>query len=317
MRKINAKFLLRKTEFSLFIITLMVFLVLTFFSKSFLTSYNSFTILRTISLYIVIGLAQAFPIAIGNMNLSVGAIGGLATITTGFFLQNLGTCGWVAVIAALTVGLIAGAVNGVLIAKVGMNSFVVTLATMFVYKGVVLGLTKGFSFTDIPRSFTFMGTEGFFNIPLLFYFIVFILIICYLFFNHITLGRRTLATGGDIEAARLAGVNTKMVVFSIHCVSGFIAALTGILYVSMIGSAQPAIGTQWLIRSFAVAIIGGTALKGGYISPLGILLGATLLVLINNGLILLKASIYFQETFFGLIILLAIIIDRIRETRKI
>jgi len=308
--------LLKKGDFGLFIVASILFLVLSFFSKSFLTSYNIFTVLRVLSLYIAIGLSQAFPIAIGNVNLSVGAIGGLATITTGFFLQDLGTPGWLAVTMALTVGVISGALIGVLVAKAGMNSFVVTLSTLFIYTGLVLGLTKGFSFTDIPRSFTFMGKESFLNIPLLFYFIVFVLIICYLFFNHTTFGRRILATGGDIEAAKLAGINTKMIVFSVHCMSGFMAALTGILYVSRIGTAQPAVGSEWLIVSFAVAIIGGTALKGGYISPLGILLGGIIMVLINNGLILLKVSIYFQETFFGLLILLAISIDRIREIHR-
>jgi ribose transport system permease protein len=313
LRKIKAKSLLKSGDFGLFIAVLILFLVLSFSSKSFLSNYNIFTVVRVLSLYIAIGLAQAFPLVIGNMNLSVGAIGGLATIATGYLLQDLGMPGWIAVIVALTVGVIAGALNGLLTAMAGINSFVVTLSTLFIYSGLVLGITKGYPFTELPKSFTFLGKEGFLNIPLLFYFIVFVLIICYLFFYHSTFGRRILATGGDIQAAKLAGVNTKMIVFSVHCMSGFIAALTGILYVSRIGTAQPAAGSEWLVVSFAVAIIGGTALKGGYISPLGILLGGIIMVLINNGLILIKASIYFQETFFGLLILMAIGIDRIRE----
>ncbi len=313
MLKINARPLLKSGDFGLLIAVLILFSILSLFSKNFLSSFNIFTVIRTLSLYIAIGLAQAFPIAIGNMNLSVGAIGAIGTIVTGYFLQNLGMPGWIAVSVALIAGIIAGALNGFLTAIAGINSFVVTLSTLFLYTGLVLGITKGFPFNEIPRSFTYLGKEGFLNIPLLFYLIIFILIVCYIFFYHTTFGRRVIATGGDIEAAKLAGVNTKMIVFSVHCMSGFLAALTGILYVSRIGTAQPAAGSEWLIISFAVAIIGGTALKGGYISPLGILLGGTIMVFINNGLILLKASIYYQEAFFGLLILLAIGIDRIRE----
>ena len=122
-----------------------------------------------------------------------------------------------------------------------------------------------------------------------------------------------MATGGNQEAARLAGINTDRMILLSHVISGGVGALAAVLWVSRMGSAQPATGKDWLITSFAVAIVGGTGLSGGRISALGLLLGAVIIVLIKNGLVMLEANVYCEQAFLGSIILLAVVVSRVRD----
>jgi ribose transport system permease protein len=299
-------------NFGLFVAALVLFAVLSIFSSGFLTSYNMYTIGRTLSLYVFIGLAQAIVLVVGDMNLSVGAIGGLSTITVGYLIDIRHVPGWIAVIVALIVGIVCGALNGVITTKFGINAFIVTLATSFIFTGINFGFTQGFSFVNIPASFTFIGKEKVIGIPVLFIFAVLCLVILFLFIRYSIAGRRLLAVGENPEAAKFSGINTDKIKLLSHTLSGFIAALAAVLYVSRMGSASPVAGQDWLIISFAVAIIGGTGLSGGSITAFGLLIGAIIMVMIKNGLIMLQTNVYWEQAFLGLLILVAVGIDRVR-----
>jgi ribose transport system permease protein len=212
-------------NFGLFVAALVLFAVLSIFSSGFLTSYNMYTIGRTLSLYVFIGLAQAIVLVVGDMNLSVGAIGGLSTITVGYLIDIRHVPGWIAVIVALIVGIVCGALNGVITTKFGINAFIVTLATSFIFTGINFGFTQGFSFVNIPASFTFIGKEKVIGIPVLFIFAVLCLVILFLFIRYSIAGRRLLAVGENPEAAKFSGINTDKIKLLSHTLSGFIAAL--------------------------------------------------------------------------------------------
>jgi len=299
-------------NFGLFAAALVLFAVLSIFTDSFLSSYNMYTTGRTLSLYAFIGLSQAIVLVVGDMNLSVGAIGGLATITAGYLIDIRHFPGWLAVLIALIVGISCGALNGVITTKFGINAFIVTLATSFIFTGVNFGFTQGFSFVNIPESFTFIGKEKIFGIPLLFIFLVICLVILFLFIKFSIPGRRLLAVGENSEAAKFSGINIDKIKMLSHMLSGFIAALSAVLFLSRMGSASPVTGQDWLIISFAVAIIGGTALSGGSITAFGLLIGAIIMVMIKNGLIMMQVNVYWEQAFLGLLILVAVSIDRIR-----
>jgi len=299
-------------NFGLFVAALVLFAVLSIFSDSFLTSFNMYTIGRTLSLYAFIGLSQAIVLVVGDMNLSVGAIGGLATITAGYLIDIRHVPGTLAVIAALIVGIVCGTLNGLITTKFGINAFIVTLATSFIFTGINFGFTQGFSFVNIPLSFTFIGKGKVFGIPVLFIFAVLCLIILFLFFRFTVAGRRLLAVGENPEAAKFSGINTDKIKLLSHMLSGFIAALAAVLYVSRMGTSSPVTGQDWLIISFAVAIIGGTGLSGGSITAFGLLIGAIIMVMIKNGLIMLQTDVYWEQAFLGLLILVAVGIDRVR-----
>ena len=312
MKKSFLKNVFASGNFGLFVAALVLFAVLSIFSGSFLTSFNMYTIGRTLSLYAFIGLSQAIVLVVGDMNLSVGAIGGLATITAGYLIDIRHVPGTLAIIAALIVGIVCGTLNGLITTKFGINAFIVTLATSFIFTGINFGFTQGFSFVNIPLSFTFIGKGKVFGIPLLFIFAVLCLIILFLFFRFTIAGRRLLAVGENPEAAKFSGINTDKMKMLSHMLSGFIAALAAVLYVSRMGSASPVTGQDWLIISFAVAIIGGTGLSGGSITAFGLLIGAIIMVMIKNGLIMLQTDVYWEQAFLGLLILVAVGIDRVR-----
>ena len=282
-------------------------------SESFLSAYNLFNISRIIAFSAFVALAQAMVLVAGGMNLSVGAIGGLATIATGYGIQVLGLPGWLASMMALGIGVMAGLVNGIIITRLKINSFITTLATLFVFTGLVYGFSEGYAYTKIPREFTFLGRQKFLGLSNLFWVMTMVLLGVHYMFRHTVFGRRLLATGGNLEAARLSGINTDRMILMSHVLSGGLAALAAVLWVSRMGSAQPATGKDWLITSFAVAIVGGTGLAGGSISALGLLMGAIIIVMIKNGLVMLEANVYYEQAFLGSIILLAVVVSRVRD----
>ena len=282
-------------------------------SESFFSAYNLFNISRIIAFSAFVALAQAVVLVAGGMNLSVGAIGGLATIATGYCIQVLGLPGWLAAGVAVAIGALAGLVNGAVITRLKINSFITTLATLFIFTGLVHGFSEGYAYTDIPREFTYLGRQKLLGLSNLFWVMAVVLVLVHYMFRHTVFGRRLLATGGNLEAARLSGIYTDRMILLSHVLSGAIGALAAVLWVSRMGSAQPATGKDWLITSFAVAIVGGTGLAGGSISALGLLMGAIIIVLIKNGLVMLEANVYYEQAFLGSIILLAVVVSRVRD----
>jgi ribose transport system permease protein len=289
-----------------------LFAVLALISQSFISGYTMFVVSRQMAFYVLVALSQAFCLVVGQMNLAVGAIGSITTIVLGLGLETLGLPAWLAVILALGVGLLAGALNGMLITRLKIDSFIVTLSMMFIFMGLRSGISGGSPY-KVPESFSFIGQKTLFGVPYVFLLVVLLLgLVGYMFRNTI-FGRRLLATGGNAAAARLSGIATDRMVVWAHVLSGAFAALAAVLWASKLGSAAPETGDDWLIISFAVAIIGGTGLSGGVISALGIFMGSAIFMLIKHGLVEVKANPYYANSFLGLLILLAIVVDRLRE----
>jgi ribose transport system permease protein len=304
--------LMGRSDTSVIIATIVLFVIFALGSSSFLSPMNIFYVSRDAALNVFIALGQAMVLIVGGMNLSLGAIGGLSVITVGYCIQVLGMPGWLAVIFAILVGMLAGAFNGLIVVKLKLNAFVVTLATSFVFTGLVLGISKGSPYTSIPESFTTMGIGEFLGLPYLFWLMCLTLIVVWYIFRYTVIGRRLLATGGNIEAARLSGIKTDKMILLANIASGFFAALAGVLWVSRTGTAEPSIGVDWMIISFAVAVIGGTALNGGAISAIGLFVSSFMIIFIKNGLIMLNVNVYYEQTFLGTIILLAVAIESFR-----
>lgn len=281
-------------------------------SHTFLSSYTVFVLSRQMAFSILIALAQAVCLVVGGMNMSVGAIGSMATVIMGICFQDFGLNPWLTVPLVLLFGLAAGLLNGLIITKLRINSFIVTLSTMFVYMGLRSGISGGSPYTT-PDDFGFIGQENLLNVSWVFVLVVLILASAAYVFSSTVFGRQLLATGGNESAARLCGIATDQMILWAHGISGILAGLAAVLWASMIGSAAPETGDTWLIGSFAVAIIGGTGLNGGSISIPGIFLGGAIFILIQNGLIDIKANPYFANSFLGGLILLAIVLDRVRE----
>lgn len=308
----NIKKIFARSEITVIVAVLILGVIFTIFSDSFLTSYNLFNMGRTAAIYIFIAIAQGLVVIVGGMNLSLGYIGGMVVVAAGYSMEILGLPSAAAVLIGLIVGILAGAVNGLVITGLKLNSFVVTLATSFIFQGLINGVSQGFPYNKIPEGFTFLGREGFLGIPYLLWLAGLALAILGYVFRYTVTGRRVLATGGNVEAAKMSGVNTNKMIILANIGSGFFAAIAGLLWISRTGSAQPSTGVDWMVISFAVAVIGGVSLKGGVFNAVGVFFAGFLIVMVKNGLVMLNANIYFEQAYLGLILLLAVSLDSIK-----
>jgi len=284
-------------------------------TKDFFSAVNFVVLARSFSVMAVVGLAQMIIIGTGGMNLSVGAIGGLAGVATGGVMDALGYSPALAIPAGLCVGALCGLVNGWLITRLGVSgvtSFLVTLASGSVFTGINLGITRANPFYNLPADFRLIGSLKIAGIPLLLFLMLGLALALALMFRYLGLGRQLLALGGNITAAELSGVPINRVVITSHVLCGVLAAFAAILLTSRLGSAQPDVGKDWLLPSFAAPIIGGTSLAGGKVSVAGAVLGAILLAVISNGLVFLSIDVYWNQFIQGIIILAAVGLDRVR-----
>ena len=304
----------RRADASAIAATTVLFLAFSLGTANFLSSFNQFNVWRAASQNVFIALGQAMVVLIGGMNLSLGAIGGLSVVVIGHSMEVLGFPPFLAIGLGLATGLVCGLLNGFFISRFRLNSFVVTLASSFIFQGLVNGISQGRPYSKIPPSFTLVGKGELFGIPNLLLLVVLALVLVHVAFRYSVVGRQLLATGGNAETARLSGIKTGRMVLLANVLSGLFASLAAVLWVSRMGTAQPATGGDWLIVSFAVTVIGGTSLSGGTISAPGFLFAGLLMALIRNGLIMLGVNVYFEQTYLGCIIMLAVMVEYFRTT---
>lgn len=308
----SLKNLFKRSEITVILAVIALSIIFTASSDSFLTSYNLFNMSRTAAIYMLIALGQAMVIIVGGMNISLGYMGGMTVVIVGYCMQELQLSPVLAIVIGLAVGCLAGLVNGMIITTLKLNAFVVTLAMSFVYEGIINGISQGYPYTEIPKSFGFLGTRAWLGVPIVLFFVIAVLLVLTYIFRYTVIGRKLLATGGSQEAAKMSGINTNRMIVLANVLSGFFAAMTALVWISRTGSAQPSTGADWMIVSFAVAVIGGTLLKGGVFNAVGLFFAGFLLVMVKNGLVMLNANIYFEQTYLGLILLLAVSLESIR-----
>lgn len=308
--------LLQNSASGVLAVILIIVLFLGVTTKEFISLVNFRVVAEIVSTTAIVGMAQMVIIGLGGMNLSVGAIGGLASVVAGGLMAAMNLPPWLATLGGLAVGMLCGAFNGFLIVRLGVSgvtSFLVTLASASVFTGFILGITQSVPFYNLPAGFTYVGNTQVFGVPLMLGVMTVVALLVGFLFNRLGLGRQILAIGGNIKAAELSGVPISRVVLTAHVISGLLAASAGILLVSRLGSAHPDVGKDWMLASFAAPIIGGTRLAGGKVSVFGAVLGAILLALIANGLVFLNIDIYWNTFIQGLIILGAVFLDRLRS----
>jgi ribose transport system permease protein len=287
-------------------------IVLAVVSPNFLSEFNFYVLLRSVCVSIIVAFAQMVTLAVGQMNLAVGALGGMTAILFGGMMEVFGAPLWLAVPAAIGIGVLGGLINGLLAARTGINGFIVTLATASAFTGVNLGLTKSVPFYKMPTALQDFGNGRIGALPFLLIAPLIVSPLLALFLFRLPIGRRLLAVGGNSQAAALSGISSGNAIVLAHCLSGLLAAIGAVLAVAQLGSAQPLIGSDWLLLSFAAPIIGGTALAGGYVSITGAILAVLVIALIQNGLVLAKVDPYWVQFLLGALIVGAISLNRWR-----
>ncbi|HET7717762.1 MAG TPA: ABC transporter permease [Bauldia sp.] len=284
-------------------------------APNFLTEFNIYVMLRSFCVALLVGFAQMVTLGVGQMNIAVGALGGLVAISLGGMLEVLGLPLILAVPLAILIGAFGGLVNGVLTVRTGINGFIITLATASAFTGINLGITESIPFYKMPPALVAFGEERIGAFPYLLVAPLIVAALLGLFFGRTVPGRQLLAYGGNATAARLSGISEERVIVLAHVLSGTLAAVAAVLAVAQLGSAQPTIGADWLLLSFAAPIIGGAALTGGYISVLGTMFAVVLIALIENGMVLAKVDPYWVQFLLGALILAAVWLNRWRAVR--
>lgn len=293
---------------------LVIIVALAILSPNFLTMDNLMNVFRQVSINALIAFGMTFVILTGGIDLSVGSILALSSaLTAGFMVGGMNSI--LAMFQGILLGALMGAANGVAIAKGKIAPFIVTLATMTIFRGLTLVYTEGKPITGISDSFAFqlVGRGYFFGIPFPVVITVIAFIILYILLRKTTFGRSVYATGGNEEAARLSGLKIDRIKITVYSISGAMAALAGVILTSRLNSAQPTAGTSYELDAIAAVVLGGTSLAGGRGHITGTLIGALIIGVLNNGLNLLGVSSFYQQVVKGGVILLAVLLDRKRS----
>lgn len=293
---------------------LLLCIVLTFLSDSFFTLDNWLNILRQVSINALIAFGMTFVILTGGIDLSVGSVLALSSAFAAGLMAN-GMNGVFAMMIGISAGLAMGALNGVIITKGRVAPFIATLATMTIFRGATLVYTEGRPITGFSDELAFqmIGRGYFLGIPIPVVLMLVAYVLLYVVLKKTTFGRHTYAIGGNEEATRLSGIRVDRLKIWIYSLTGGLAALAGLILTSRLNSAQPTAGTAYELDAIAAVVLGGTSLSGGRGWILGTLIGALIIGVLNNGLNLLNVSSFYQQVIKGVVILLAVILDRRKE----
>jgi|SRR5690606_1558971 len=289
----------------------LIVIVITILNPSFMTTDNVLNILRQVSISALIAFGMTFVILTGGIDLSVGSTLALTGAVAATMLAS-GIDPVLTILAALLLGAVLGAVNGVIIAKGKVAPFIATLATMTIYRGLTLVYTDGRPVSDLGNEITFqmLGKGYFFGIPVPVCTMILAFIALYVIMHKTTFGRRVYAVGGNESASKLSGINVDRVKIAVYSLTGMLAALSALILTSRLNSAQPTAGTSYELDAIAAVVLGGTSLTGGKGWIFGTLVGALIIGVLNNGLNLIGVSSFFQQVVKGIVILIAVLIDR-------
>ncbi len=291
----------------------MLIVIVSILSPSFLSARNILNILRQTSVNAIIAAGMTFVILTGGIDLSVGSVLALS----GTFVASLLVSGQsmiVSILVATIVGGIVGFLNGFVIAKGKLQPFIATLATMTILRGLTLVFTHGKPVTlgsnKLAMEFGKIGGGTMLSIPVPVIITILVFMVCYFILNNTKMGRYTYALGGNEEATKLSGLNTDKIKIWVYTISGILSAIAGIIITSRLYSAQPTAGTGYELDAIAAVVLGGTKLTGGKGKISGTVVGALIIGVLSNALNILDVSSYYQMMVKGVVILIAVLLDR-------
>ena len=288
---------------------LIIIITFSFLSPVFFTIPNLLNILQQSSINALIALGMTLVIISGGIDLSVGPTAALSAVL-GATMMVAGVPVPLAILATLGIGAICGVFSGSLVAYAGLQPFIVTLGGLSLFRAIALIYTGGNPVFGIPTEFRSLINSEIFGIPTPIVIVAVIALVLWTVMNKTPLGEYILAVGGNEEAARVAGVPVKRTKVTVFVISGTLASLASLILIGRLGAAEPTIGNLWELDAIAAAAIGGASLMGGKGSVVGTIIGAIILGALRNGLTLLNIQAFYQLLATGLIIIIAMLIDR-------
>lgn len=303
--------LLRHRETSVALVLVALAVYLSWASEYFLAARNLLNVGRQGSVVVIVALGQALVIIARGIDLSVGSVIGLSAVALATVLHDTGSQP-LAMLAGLGTGLVCGLANGALVTGLRINSFIATLGTLSIVRGTALLLTDG-----MPVAYEgwaeYLGAGRVYRVPVSLALMLFLALVVHVVAANTVAGRNIYAIGDNPKAAQLAGVDLRRGRLLVFGISGFLAGLGGVILAGNLASADPNLGLGYELDVIAAVILGGASLSGGRGSILGVVIGGSLMALLNNAFVLLGVSAHWQMVSKGLVILLAVGLDSVRR----
>ena len=303
------------SEYFIFVIFIIIVIGLTILKPSFITPSNLVNILKQASINGILAFGMMFVIISGGFDMSVGSTIAFSGILAAMLGQGNNPL-ILALIAALLAGLGVGLINGVGVAVGELPPFIMTLGTMTAVRGLALLASNGKPVIGMSEPYKAIAAGSIAGIPMLAVFLIIVIIICSFVLAKTVYGRRVYACGGNLQAAKVAGINTTAIRISTFAIAGFLAGLCGFLMTSRVTIGQPTAAESYEMDAITACVVGGVSMTGGVGKPWGVVVGTLLITVIANGLDILGVSSHWQKIVKGLIIVLAVLIDVKGKSRK-
>lgn len=302
-------------EFMIFIIVLAVFVIMSFASPYFLSAANLLALLLSLSLTAIIAVGMTNLMVSGGFDMSVGSIVAFTGAAVALLMQN-GIPVYLAVLFGLIIGALIGLFNGIIVAKIGINPFVTTLASLSLFRGLTLIITQGQNISGLSEAFMKIGQKDFLGIQAPIWYAVLLVIIGDILLRKSRFFRQNYYIGGNEKAARLSCISVDKMKILGYVMTGLLAGFAGIVMTARLSTASVTAGTGMELQVITAVIIGGASLQGGEGTVVGAFLGCLLMGLITNALNLLNVDVYWQTFVTGATLLTAVLIDRMGKVRK-
>jgi len=312
-----------RTFFALIIVVVVFALV----APGYLSLGNILIMSKHVALFAILGIGMTFVILSAGIDLSVGSIVGLAAmiagglIKEGIQISQLGIVifpkTWMVIVLTLGVGIIIGAINGLVISRLNVTPFIATLGMLYIARGLAGLRNDGYTFSNLVgdsalgnTGFPLVGQGEILGINVSIWIMIIFALIAYFITTRIPFGRHVFAIGGNRRAAELSGVRTKRTEMTVYIISGFCASVVGLIIASQLVASHPLTGTGFELTAIAVVVLGGTSLMGGRGSIIGTVIGAFVIVMLGDGLVILGFSSFLQNVIKGMVIIAAVVIDQ-------
>jgi ribose transport system permease protein len=281
-------------------------------APNFVSLGNALNVARSVSINAILAAGMTLVILTGGIDLSVGSILAVSGVT-GVLLWSNGIPTPIALLGGVLVGALAGAVNGVFVARFALPAFIVTLGSMTYLRGLAYSLLGGQPLVATELGYRGVGNGSIAGIPQPVVIMIVVYAVLWFVLERTRFGRHVYAVGGNMEGARLAGINVRRVLMSVYMIGGAAAGVAGVIFSARVLSAQPTAGTGYELDAIAAVVLGGTALAGGRGRILGTLIGAVIIGVLSNGLVLMNVPFFYQLVIKGIVIIIAIGLDSLKR----
>lgn len=284
--------------------------------RTFLRPNSMAAMLRAVAFIGVIAVGQTWLMVAGEIDLSVGSVAGLSTVVAAWTMKHAGLPMELGLVAGLATGALAGLCNGVIAIRLGIPAFIATLGMLYIARGLNYLLCKGYPIYPLPERLTAFGKAEPCGVSWAFLILVATVLVGDFFLRKTVFGRKVLATGGNAEVARIAGISTNAVKINCYVLTGMLAALAGMLLMAQLNVGQPEIGQGWELDVIASVVIGGVSLFGGVGTVVGTFLGLLIMQVVRSGLVVSGVNTHWQTVAVGVIMIAAVGVDLLRRRAK-